>query len=178
MADMNFSEVLHNPHFNQFVALLRVAMSQHWRMRHPEVPSVRGTLEYRLSKLHHNLNQPSIQHDFIAEWTNLFTSVVEADPKLYYRVEDMDWLISVLDGEDATTILSMLFAASFSPTVFVTPAQVAEATSTHESGWRNKCADGEIIGAFKAGKQWLIPVTALRAYGVDVGLQGQEEAIS
>lgn len=43
----------------------------------------------------------------------------------------------------------------------LTPAEAAELTNTHESGWRNRAAAGEIPGAFKKGKQWLIPRSAV-----------------
>lgn len=171
--EFRFSEVLENPHFNQFVTLLRRAMSQHWRMRHPEVPSVRGAVEYRLMKLAKSLDAPAIKQDFLAEWVRLFSSTVEADPRLFYRPEDVTWLVEVLDSEYAAVIMSMLFAAVSSKQDYVTPAQVAEATGTHESGWRNKAAAGALIGAVKYGKQWLIPVASLRAYGLDVDLPAQ-----
>lgn len=173
--EFKFSEVLDNPHFNQFVALLRRAMSQHWRQRHPEVPSVRATLDYRLMKLAHDISKsPIIKQDFLEEWVKLFASLIEADPRLYYRQEDMDWFLDVLDGEYATVTMSMLFAAASSRTEFVTPTQVAEATNTAESTWRNKSARGDFIGAWKVNShQWLIPVASLRAYGVTVDLSGQ-----
>jgi hypothetical protein len=31
-----------------------------------------------------------------------------------------------------------------------------------------------MIGAIKAGKQWLIPLNTLRAYGVNIEMRGQE----
>lgn len=48
----------------------------------------------------------------------------------------------------------------------LTPAEVAELTSTAESGWRNKCAAGAFPGAFKKGKQWLIPRSVLVDRGI------------
>ena len=53
-------------------------------------------------------------------------------------------------------------------TTEMTPAQIAAATGTAESTWRNKAARGEIPGAHKAGKQWLIPRAVLRALEYDV----------
>jgi hypothetical protein len=40
---------------------------------------------------------------------------------------------------------------------WLTPAEAAELTDTSESHWRNRCASGQVAGAFKKGKQWLIP---------------------
>lgn len=51
---------------------------------------------------------------------------------------------------------------------WLTPAEVAAATDTAESGWRNKAAAGEIPGAVKKGKQWLLLRSVLRAQGVKV----------
>lgn len=38
----------------------------------------------------------------------------------------------------------------------------------NESTWRNKAANGEIAGAVKKGKQWLLPVSVLRSRGIEV----------
>jgi hypothetical protein len=51
---------------------------------------------------------------------------------------------------------------------WMTPAEVAEATGTSDSQWRNKAAAGDIPGAVKKGKQWLLPRSVLRAQGVEV----------
>jgi hypothetical protein len=40
---------------------------------------------------------------------------------------------------------------------WLTPAEAAELSGTSESHWRNRCAAGQVDGAFKKGKQWLIP---------------------
>jgi len=40
---------------------------------------------------------------------------------------------------------------------FWTPVEAARITGTAESGWRNRAAAGELPGAMKRGKQWLIP---------------------
>lgn len=44
---------------------------------------------------------------------------------------------------------------------FLTPQEVAAATGTSDSQWRNKAAAGEIPGAIKKGKQWLLPRSVL-----------------
>lgn len=51
---------------------------------------------------------------------------------------------------------------------YVTPLEAAERTGTAESTWRNKAAAGQIPGAIKKGKQWLLPVSVLRSQGVEV----------
>lgn len=44
---------------------------------------------------------------------------------------------------------------------WLTPQEVAEATGTSDSQWRNKAAAGDIPGAIKKGKQWLLPRSVL-----------------
>lgn len=48
----------------------------------------------------------------------------------------------------------------------LTPAEIAVKTGTSESSWRNRAAAGKIPGAFKKGKQWLIPYEYSRAQKV------------
>jgi hypothetical protein len=50
----------------------------------------------------------------------------------------------------------------------MTPVEIAQATGTAESTWRNKAAAGEIPGAVKKGKQWLIPREYVQDKGYDV----------
>ena len=172
--EIKFSDILRNPHFNQFVALISVPYrSMHWRQNHPKVPF--WTRIKTITKLMHDggLAHEGIRNQFIGEFSTLIVELVDADPRLFYRIEDMDWFVEALSGEYATVTMSMLFAMASSKQTYLTPAQIAEATDTAESTWRNKAAAGEIIGAFKAGKQWLIPTTSLRAYGVTVELDGQ-----
>lgn len=44
---------------------------------------------------------------------------------------------------------------------FLTPDEIAGMTGMAASTWRNKAARGEITGAVKKGKQWLIPRSAV-----------------
>jgi Helix-turn-helix domain len=172
--DIDFSDILRNPHFSQFTALLSVPYgSMHWRQRHPEVPF--WTRVKTITKLMHDggIAHKNLRNQFINEFTTLIVELVSADPKLFYRTEDMDWFVQTLSGEYATLTMSMLFAAASSRQTYLTPAQIAEITGTSESNWRNKAAAGEIIGAVKAGKQWLVPKMSLQAYGTAVDIPGQ-----
>lgn len=172
--DIKFADILRNPHFSQFAALLSVPYrSMWWRKRHPEVPF--WSRINTITRLMHDggLAHKSLRDQFIEEFTTLLMELVEADQKLYYRMEDMDWFLETLSGQYATVTMAMLFAMASAKQTYLTPMEIAEATNTSESNWRNKAAAGEIIGAFKAGKQWLIPTTSLRAYGVSVEIPGQ-----
>jgi hypothetical protein len=173
--EIDLSAILRNPHFSQFAALLSVPLrSMRWRQNHPEVPF--WTRVQTISKLMHDggIAHKNLRTQFIEEFTTLIVELISADQRLFYRIEDMDWFVHILSGEYATVTMSMLFAIASSKQTYLTPAQIAKHTDTAESTWRNKAAAGEIIGAFKAGKQWLIPTTSLRAYGVNVEMSGQE----
>lgn len=82
-----------------------------------------------------------------------------------HSVENMEWLVGVFEMEDgpALAILWLLMAYSSAPDEWMTPAEAAAATGTAESGWRNKAAAGNIPGAFKKGKQWLLPRSVVLA---------------
>ncbi len=171
MPEETFSSIFRNPHFSQLAALVSAPYrSLRWRKNHPELPF--WTL---LEACNKRLNEVSFANkntrvEFISAFTALITSLVEADSRLFYRTEDMEWFADVMSGDRALVTMSMLFAAASSMQNYLTPVQVAEYTDTSESNWRNKAAAGEIVGAVKSGKQWLLPVVSLRAYGI---LQGE-----
>lgn len=170
----SLTTILENPHFNQFAALLSIAMSPKWRMAHPEVPSVRSTIEHRLSRLNRGMlkDATNIKRDFIKEWSTLFMQIVEADPRLHYGVDDYDWFLEVMDGEEsiARTTFSMLFAVASTRRQFYSTEQVASFSDKAASTWRNLAAEGKIPGAFQVGNtnRWFFPELSLRAYGVKV----------
>jgi hypothetical protein len=106
----------------------------------------------------------------IATFTKLLTSISSADRHLSYTTDDLDWLVHLMDQDpqEYRPVLKMLQAWFSAPDTLLTPAEVAEITVTAESTWRNKAARGEIPGAIKKGKQWLLPASVLRAQGVDI----------
>ena len=46
---------------------------------------------------------------------------------------------------------------------FITTSEAAKRTGKSSSYWRNKCAAGEVPGAYKPGtdKYWLVPISAI-----------------
>src|SRR6266702_8548740 len=102
MPEETFSAILRNPHFSQLVALISVPYrSLWWCKNHPETPF--WTL---LEACNKRLNEASFantgpRNEFIGAFTALLTTLTEADPKLYYRTEDMDWWASVMSGDRA-----------------------------------------------------------------------------
>lgn len=172
MDKLSLSEILNNKHFNQIAAVLAIAQAPSWRTRHPEVPSVRAELE-QLHRLLGGTGFPdTIKTEFTAKLTAMLVRVVSADQALSYNEDDFNWLVSVLDSEPhvAKMTLSMLFLASMTRQVWYTAEQVSEMTGEAAGTWRNRAASGSVIGAYKAGKTWLFPAMALRAYGVNVEL--------
>jgi hypothetical protein len=49
---------------------------------------------------------------------------------------------------------------------YITTAEAAQRSGKSSSYWRNKCAAGEVPGAYKPGsdKYWLMPVSAIRDF--------------
>jgi cytosine/adenosine deaminase-related metal-dependent hydrolase len=46
---------------------------------------------------------------------------------------------------------------------FVTPREAARLTDVAESTWRARAASGDVPGALKKGKQWLLPAAEVQA---------------
>lgn len=165
---MSYTEILENKSFNQFAAILAVTMSPGWRMNHPEIKSVRANLE-RLAKLSRSFPNPHPRQDFIDEWWSMLAELVMADVKLLrYSEDDAKWFYSIIYSDDARVTISMLFAVASTRQDWFTAEQLGESTPVAASTWRNRAANGEIVGATKAGKTWLFNGLALRAYGINV----------
>lgn len=164
---MNYQDILQNEHFNNLAATIRVAFhSAAWKQNHTHVPF--WTLNKAFADavfIDTEMNKELV----IERFTALITALADADPALcWYTAEDMDWFLQTLDSDHAKVVLSLFLAWYSAPDTYYTPAEIASITGTAESGWRNKAAAGEIPGAIKKGKQWLIPRTVLRAQGVKV----------
>lgn len=155
---MNFTEIINHASFQNIAAVLRVPFrSKAWQNSH-DVPF--WTLWNALV----NLPGGPQHQDFLGRWTELQVALAEADSDLVLAEADLTWLFAWLDHEpasEATAVVSMLYAYASAPDETMTPAELAAATGTAESTWRNKAAAGEIAGAIKRGKQWLIPERVL-----------------
>jgi len=154
---MTYSEILHNKHFRRLAAIIRVPYrSQRWRSAHPDVPfwTLIENLD-RVTPLDGSWNRHLVARAF----TDLIVAITRADERLGYSEMDLDWLIDVLDRpkEEANAILKMLQAYASAPDDLLTIGEVAALTDEAESTWRNRAAAGEIPGAVKKGKTWLLP---------------------
>lgn len=163
---MKYTDILNHPSFQNIAATLRVPFrSTYWRQQHPDVPF--WTLCNSLT----DLPGGPVHPDWLSRWTALQVALAEADPSLVLSTEDVTWLLDWLEHEpasEATAVIAMLYAYASAPDETLTPAEIAAATGTAESTWRNKAAAGELAGAVKRGKQWLIPERIL----IDAVLDG------
>lgn len=162
---MKYTEILRNEHFNNLAAIIRVPfLSEEWKVERPEVPfwsRIENLTEVKTEQMFAT-NRP----EFVKRFVAFLAELTQADPRLAYTEADLAWFIEQMDGENALVVASLLFAWFSAPDEMLTPVEVANATGTHESNWRNKAAAGEIPGAVKKGKQWLLPRSVLRGYGV------------
>lgn len=159
---MKFSDILKNKHFNNLAAIIRVPfLSERWRKKHAEVP---------FWKMINDLDQAKdvSRTETVKHFCILLVTLTTADPRLNYAEEDLQWLVEEIDGSHGLTIASLLLAWASAPDTMLTPREVAEATGTSDSQWQNKAAAGDIPGAVKKGKQWLLPRSLLRSRGIEV----------
>lgn len=160
---MNYSDILDNEHFLSLAALVRSTFrSPNWRHQHPDVPF--WTLWRNLDNVTPVNGPPWNRNQVLTAFTALLTALVEADPRLSYTTDDIAWLVSVLDDAELQKVtISLWMAYATAPADLLTPAEAANATDTSESYWRNRAAAGEIPGAYKKGKQWLLPRAAVES---------------
>lgn len=160
---MKAREVLRNEHFNRLAALIRVPFhSSEWRQEHYEVDfwsmieSLDGAIE---------IDSP----EYILETlTSLLVAITKADSSLSYTPEDFDWIVEVLDDGDREMVFRLFQAWYAAEDKVITVEEAAEITGEAASTWRNRANRGEVPGARKMGKTWLLPVSSLRMMGVEV----------
>jgi hypothetical protein len=177
--EQSLTDILRNQHFLRYAAILSLAMMPEWREQHPEVPSVSGTINFRLSKLNKSIlsGATSIKYDFLMEWSRLFAQISEVDSKLQYTEDDLAWFIGVLDrdADIARLTFSMLFATAFTPQEWISLQKASQITGKAESTLRGLAAAGKFIGARKFGTSYAISGLALKAYGYEV--EGKDKSL-
>lgn len=162
--------IVQNEHFRSIAAILHIPLSsQRWRSEHPQVPFL--TLWDALADTV-ALERPYQAQDTLTALVALQVAVAEADPHLALPEAAMVWLIERLEGSDGKLIVALLTAYASATWEYATPAEVAAATGTDDSWWRQQAIAGTIPGAFKKGKQWLLPTSVLRLRGIAVGEAG------
>lgn len=162
-----FHNLLSNEHLNRFAGLFAITIAPGWRMRHPEVASVRGRLD-QIARIIRGGEVFDVAA-FNAEWTKLITDIVTADPALSYTSADLDWLYGLLDNQaQARVAIMLLLAVASSSTRWYTAEQLSEMTGLSQITWRKRAAEDPDWMAQKRGKLWLFNELVLRAHGVDV----------
>jgi hypothetical protein len=153
---MRFSDVLENAHFQTLTAIVRVALrSPQWQREHREVSAPghwKGIVDLGFGNTFEETKT-----EFVSRMVAFLAAITHADEDLAYTEDDLRWLVEMMDTPEANAVAGLFIAYAIAPDETVTPAEAAELTGTAESGWRNKAANGELPGAVKKGKQWLIP---------------------
>lgn len=165
----NFSEILHNENFNRLAIVINIPFhSEEWRRDNAKIPFWTLWKAFdKASPLEGSINKETV----ISTLTDLITRIVESDPNfLFYEIADLDWFFEMLDGANAEVMVSMFKAWVSATHSFVTPQQIAEATDTNASNWRNRAAGQSgyqpIPGCRKVGTTWLIPLVLLQSQGI------------
>lgn len=102
----------------------------------------------------------------ISAFTDALFHITAADERLWYTEGDMEWLVETLDRPqtERAAIIWLLMAHASAPVEMITPAQAAVISDEAASTWRNRCAAGDVIGAEKHGKQWVMPKAVVKSY--------------
>lgn len=162
-----FRDILRNEHLNRFAGLFAIAMAPGWRIRHPEVASVRGRLD-QIARIIRGGETFDVSA-FSAEWVRLITDITHADSDLTYSSADLDWLYRMLDNQNhARTVIMLLLAVVSSNPRWYTAEQLAEITKWSQITWRKRAADDPDWMAQKRGKTWFFNELVLRAHGIDL----------
>jgi hypothetical protein len=158
--DIKFTDIIHNNHFQTVALVLRTGWPVAWRQTHSNVPY--WTLTDKLKKVATAEFFATNRTEIINRFFDLFNAIVQADPRIQYGCDDLDWFVSEIDKPHGLAMLWLMLAWVSAVPDYLTPLEIADATATAESTWRNKAAAGELPGAVKKGKQWLIPRWAVR----------------
>lgn len=159
-----YTDITESRHFWRLTTILRAALSDSWRAAHP---ATFWPAWDRLGDRKHSFHGVIDAEAILADFRTVLTGIAAADPRLAATDDDLLWLADALRGPDAalTRALLILHTQLTPADDWLTPAEVAALTDTAESGWRNKAAAGDIPGAVKKGKQWLLPRSILKVMG-------------
>lgn len=168
--ETKFSEIIHNPHFNNLAVILNIPFhSGWWKQHNVDIPF--KTLWRNFDKVT-DFEAEFNRSQVVEAFTELIVSVTKSSPSLLYTKEDLNWFFGILDDEDGqkvAAILALFKAWVVARHTFLTPGQVAEITGKSQSNYRNRAAGRQgyqrIPGCRNPGKDWLIPLAVLQAEG-------------
>jgi len=160
----SITNIITDPHFIRLTAATRrayYATHDPYRLR----DRVRNDLDQLMK--HYTTNQINLSEHATA-FQKLLALVRRVTPAMPVRPEDLTWYLDSVATQGAV-VVTLFGAYAVARERMVTPAEVAAATGTGESTWRNRAAAGDIPGALMKGKQWLLPADTLAAlYGVSI----------
>lgn len=156
---MKLSDILHNEHFVRLCVPIRVVMhAPAWRKDHANVP-----FWFHWERLSRSADLvKSNPTAFLDALRILLEAIAVTTPVLRYRAEDYGWLCAVTESDDGYAAAHMFLAYASGADSFITPAEAERYSGTPENTWRVRAADGNLPGAVKKGKQWLLPVSVMR----------------
>lgn len=144
---MRYSDFLENKHFRSITNAIRSIL---YGEPSAEFATARDMLI--------EVTWPYIAGDWRERFAALQTVMLEKHGTSI-NVDDVQWLLNQLNTLGRPDVfVSLLMAHATAPVEeLLTPVEMAELTGTAESTWRNKASAGQLPGAIKKGKQWLIP---------------------
>lgn len=162
-----FIEVMQRNEFQKLAAFMRIATATEWQQSHPES---KFAWHYNRFVRFVKSSHPDLKDDIIGEFAGMVSSAIESDIRLasYYTTDVFQWFIDVLSAKNTSTVLMMCLAVASCADNMLTPVECAERIGKAESTFRNRANNGDIAGALKKGKQWLIPESYVKFIaGVD-----------
>jgi hypothetical protein len=173
---VEFSDVLLNPHFQYFVALLRIPVCfTDWRNAHPHA-EIDALVEKLTPSLAQEITLASAAI-VTAHFEALLASIHRADPRLTYQNADIAWFAQLFEHypQAIPLILGMLLAAVWSLPEVMTVSQLAAERGEPDITWRKRAQNGDIPGAYKADNRWLLPCSTLRVMGILEGERADQQ---
>lgn len=161
---MEAQQKIKNPNRVYWSKFLALISSKEWQANHPTNKA--GFHRMNCQRFIVGTNDRPVgkvvldKQFFLTNFVEMVNAAVSADPSIQVAEENIKWAVDAISTHD-TLSLALVWTLSVTPPHYLTPAEVAAATGTAESSWRNKCAAGQIEGAVKKGKRWLIPDYAL-----------------
>ena len=167
MRVIDYLKLTKNRSFRNLIAILRVAYDKTngWQANHSD-----STFPVRHETFVKSvLDKNAIYRDTIRDaFMMMVLSVVEADDRLHYNAEDIQWFFDLLNQDDETVCdaLNTLHQLYRLPDKYITTNEVFAKTGRSDSRIRAMVRDGRIPGAILDGKTWRLPVGILRMLGI------------
>lgn len=157
----DYNKIVQDPDFRRLVALLRVAARPHWEREHKD--SKFTWLFNRFVKLvgsyTGHASHAAIKADIVTVFAQMLIEATQAQPSLgvYYTESVVAWYVSVLDGDQPHLANMLLLAYSQTEDKMIDCDDAAGIVGLAAGTIKNACASGDVPGAKKVGKTWIVP---------------------